>query len=234
MKVLSRIGNALIVVAAIFGGGVFAAECKKVQGVSISHELKTERNLICITYGDSGVVISVYQSGSSGAPIARNMEFLDVSDITDGSVRIEPSDGGFKIYLEYPKNIYVVGFGVDAAFVSESFMQIKLDAVDSDNPPQLIKLVLNSNVMAGLKFDTLTNSQAFDQGALRLAQPLNARVTANKAGVSYLPSTTILPSQYLSQGELVEISDFRSGWVKIYYQGDGYKVDGWIPLVDIL
>ncbi|WP_460056225.1 hypothetical protein [Pseudomonas sp. S2_D06] len=234
MTVSSKIGKALFVVIVMFGGEVFAGDCKRDQGVLISHELKTEGNLICIAYSDNDVVISVYQLGALGALMAKNIKLLDVADIAEESVRLEPSGSGFKIYLEYPKNIYVVGFGADAAFVSESFTQIKLDAIEVTAPPQHIKLVLNPDVMAGLRFETLTVSQAFDQGALRLGHPLSVRITAKKSNVSFLPNAPGLPTQYLARGAKVEISDFRSGWVKISYQANEHQVDGWIPLVDIL
>ncbi|MNM58004.1 hypothetical protein D3C81_692230 [compost metagenome] len=234
MKISSKIGNALFVAAVVFGGAVFAGECKTDRGWLLSHELKAVSNLICITYDDNDVVMSVYQLGELGALVAKNTKFLDVADIAEGGVRVEPSGDGFKIYLEYPKNIYVVGFGMDAAFVFESFTQIKLDAIEAGGPPQHIKLELDSNVMAGLRFETLTISQAFDQSALRLGHPLSTRITALKANVSLLPNALGLPTQYLERGDKVEIIGFHSGWVEISYQGNNHQVDGWIPMVDIL
>jgi hypothetical protein len=234
MRVSSKLGKLLVVVVMMFGGGVFAGECKKDPGLLISHELKTERNLICIAYSDNDVVISVYQLGARRALLAKNVTLLDSAEISEGAVRLEPSGDGFKIYLEYPNNIYVVKFGVDAAFVSESFAQIKLEAIKADSAPQHINLVLNSNVMAGLRFETLTMLQAFDQRALSLGQPLSARITAQKTDVSFSPSPSDLSTQYLVRGDKVWISDFHSGWVKISYQASDHQVDGWIPLAEIL
>jgi hypothetical protein len=234
MKVSSKIGKALFAAVIMFGGAAFAGECKTDRGVLLSHELKALSNLVCITYDDNEVVVSVYKLGEHGALVAKNTTLLDVTDIAEGAVRIEPSDDGFKIYWEYPKNMYVVGVGVDAGFISESFTQIKLDAIEAGTSPQHINLELNSNVMAGLKFETLTISQAFDQTALHLGHPLSARITAQKANISMLPNAAGESDHYLERGDKVEIVGFRSGWVKISYHGKSYQVDGWIPMVDIL
>jgi len=235
MRSSSKIGKAaLVLVLAMFGGVAFAGECKRDQGELISHELKTKSNLICIAYSDDGVVMSIYRLGALEVPLARNMKFLDVDDIAEESVRLEPSGDGFKIYLEYPKNIYVVEFGLDASSVSGSFTQIKLNAVEASSPPQHMNLVLNASVMAGLRFETLTISQIFDQSVLHLGHPLSARITAQKSNVSPSPNATSLPAQYLTLGDKVEINDFHNGWVKISCRANENQVEGWIPLVDVL
>jgi hypothetical protein len=203
--------------------------------VVVFHKLKTEKNLICIAREDKKVVVSVHNNTGESIQVLRNLTLLDESDVDEETVRLEQFGNGFKIYFEYPKNIYLVGFDADAKHVAESYVLIKLDAVAPDSPPQLISLVVDSKQLAGLNFETLTKEQVFDKSLLDLEKPLNARITAQRAQVSYFPNGENFSDKYLVKGDSVNVIDFKNGWIKVQYETPGCpENNGWVLLADIL
>ena len=236
MKISSEIGKMLAVVIMLMTFGVLAEECKKsTSGLIVSHELKTEDNLICIARNNKKVVILVYKSGWDDIPISRNVTLLDESDIAEEVVRLESYGDGFKIYFEYPNNIYMVGFDADAKHVAESHALIKLNAVASDAPPQQISLVVDQKQLAGLSFETLTKGQVFDQSILSLERAFNTVITAQKTQISYSPNVSSFSEMNLVQGDSVNVIDFKDGWVKVQYKTLNHlESSGWILLADIL
>ncbi|MDZ5433235.1 hypothetical protein T3H00_11255 [Pseudomonas fluorescens] len=136
MKTSSKIGKTLVAAAMALSLEAFADECKKNASSPLAPlELKTKANLICIVPGNGEAVIYVYSEDERTVPISKNTKLLDEPDLVDDIVRLEPSGDGFKIYLEYPNNIYLVGFDVNAQNVAESQMLIKLSGNSPDTPP---------------------------------------------------------------------------------------------------
>lgn len=236
MKISSKIGKVLAVVVVLMTFGVLAEECKKsTSSLVISHELKTEKNLICIARNNKEVVILIYESGGGDIPISRNVTLLDESDIAEEAVRLESSGDGFKIYFEYPNNIYLVGFDADAKHITGSYTLIKLNAVASDVPPQQMSLVVAPKQLARLSFETLTKGQVFDQSILSLERPFSTIITAQKTQVSYSPNASNFSEMNLVQGDSVNVIDFKDGWIKVQYKTLSYlENSGWILLADIL
>jgi hypothetical protein len=76
---------------------------------------------------------------------------LEKSDIAEEVVRLEPFSDGFRMYLEYPNNIYIVRVDADAEHIVESSVLVKINAVVPDAPPQQMSLVLTSNVLSALR-----------------------------------------------------------------------------------
>lgn len=236
MKTSSKIGKALAIIIMLMACGVLAEECKKsTSNLIISHELKTEKNLVCIARNNKEVVILVYRNSLEDIPISRNVTLLDEADIAEEAVRLESSGDGFKIYFEYPNNVYLVGFDVDAKHVTGSYTLIKLNAVASGAPPQQMSLVVAPKKLAGLSFETLTKGQIFDQSMLGLEQPFSTVITAQKTQVYYSPSASSFSEMNLVQGDSVNVIDFKDGWIKIQYKTLNYlENSGWILLADIL
>ncbi|KJZ42469.1 hypothetical protein [Pseudomonas fluorescens] len=237
MRVSSKIGKVLAVTVMLMTFGVLSEECMRDNSnLQVSHELKTKKNLICIVRGNDEVVIFVYRNSEKNVPLSRNVMLLEKSDIAEEVVRLEPFSDGFRMYLEYPNNIYIVGVDADAEHIVESSVLVKINAVVPDAPPQQMSLVLTSNVLSALRFETLTRSQAFDQGVLSLEKPLSARITAQKTKVSYLPGLSSLSEMHLAQGDSVDVVGFKGGWIKINYKAsnDLHESSGWVLLADIL
>jgi hypothetical protein len=236
MKILSKIGNALAASAIFMSLNAIAGECKtSTPDQIISHELKTERNLICIVRNNGKAVIFIYRDNDYISPYAKNTTLLDESDLTDDIVRLEPSNDGFKIYLEYPNNIYLLGFDVDARRVVESNVLIRISGFSPNTPPQQLHLSLTSEQRARLKFDTLAKEDAFDQELLSLQHPLNVVITTKNSKISHSPNIFYISDKYLTHGAQVKIIAFKNGWVKI--QGSPSQNNrqvGWIPIADVL
>lgn len=236
MKISSKIGRVLVAVTMLIAFEALANECKKsISSSRVFHQLKTEKNLICIVSDNGKVVISVYRNNEGGAPISKNAVLLDESDLADDAVRLEPAGDGFQIFLEYPNNIYLVGFDADAQRVVESYVLIRLNSISPSAPPQQMLLALTSEQRAALKFESLAKANVFDQERLSLEQPLDAVITAKKSQVSYFFNESSSSGNYLIYGDDVKVVDFNSGWIKIRYGSSQHNErSGWVPLADIL
>ncbi|WP_223533263.1 MULTISPECIES: hypothetical protein [unclassified Pseudomonas] len=235
MKTSNKIGKALAVAITLIIFGVSAEECKSTSSLITPHKLETKKNLICITKNNEEIAIFVYRNDGGGTPISRNTTLLDESDITEGSMRLESSSDGFQIYFEYPNNIYLIGFDIDAKHITKSYSLIKLNAASPDTPPKQMKLVVTSKQLAELHFETLTKRQVFGQNALNLEQPFNAIITTRKAQILHNPNSISFSGMHLIQGDSVRVIDFKNGWIKIQHESlDHLDDSGWILLADIL
>lgn len=236
MKISSRIGRVLVAVTTLIAFEVLAGECKEsVSSSFVSHQLKTEVNLICIASENGKVVISVFRDNERVVPVSKNSVLLDESDLAGDVVRLEPLGDGFQVFLEYPNNIYLVGFDVDAQRVVESYVLIRLNAISPNALPQQIRLTLTSEQRAALKFEALAKGDVFNQELLKLEQPLNAVITSKKSQVSSLPSASSSSDTYLTHGDSISVIGFNSGWIKVQYRSSQHNEhSGWVPLADIL
>lgn len=236
MKVSSRIGSFIAALIMAFAFGVSAGECdEKDISAKFSHTLKTDDNLICIGTRDDRVEISVYRNDGEATPVSQNSILLENSDIEDETVRLEPYNNGFQIYLEYPTSIYLIEFDSDAKHLVGSYISMKLRSTALDLPPQKITLALSPQKLGSLKFDSLTKSLAFDQIFLTIKQSLRTTVTAQRTDILVLPKESSSSKGYLVLGESVEVVNYENGWIGVNYKNsDHIKVSGWIRLSDIL
>jgi hypothetical protein len=236
MSLSRKVGECLFVLAAVVATKSFAGECaEKTSNSYVTHELRTERNLICIIRGGEGAEIYLYEGGGAGRLISRNEALLSEFDRVEDIVRLEPSGNGFQIYFEYPSNVYLVAFDADALHVKRSAVSVRMTSVSSLVPSQVFSLVMSSSYLGGLDFRSISYGEIFDRGFLILENRFETYITAESSQISTSPNDLGLTGVFLKVGQRVEVLAFSDGWMKVRYEVAGISGSvGWVQMADIL
>lgn len=236
MSLSRRVGEYLFVLAALIASKSFAGECaEKTSSSYVTHELRTERNLVCIVRGGQGAEIYLYEGGGAGSLISRNEALLSEFDRVEDVVRLEPAGNGFQIYFEYPNNVYLVLFDADALSVKRSAVSVRMTSVNSLVSSQVFSLVMNSSYLEGLNFRSISYEEVFDPGFLTLEKKFETYITAVSSQISTSPNDLGLTGVFLKVGQRVEVLAFSEGWMKVRYEVKGFSGRvGWVQMADIL
>lgn len=240
----------LLLSLAIFASTAHAAPeqiCKELQqdADEIFQELSYADGIICVystATSNEHVTIRFFALESNiYKAIATNYTLIQLQDMQSSPPDISiTSKARFQITHAFPRDTYVIELEKQGPSIqiNKTYKSIILNSEITNQEPNIITLSAKRAQIKNMKFESLTQKQAFDSQSLELlpsSKGAQAIITSERALLFNNPDTESKTNSYLIRNDAVKLLEFKDNWLLVGYKPrKGAAIRKWIKITDIL
>jgi|GEM_PF-6823056 len=207
----------------------------------IFQEIIYKKWLACIyssTENKETVIIRFFKKEKNAYhTIAKNSTLLRPDEMHSNPPTLEATNQNrFQIVYSFPRDTYVIGLQAVGSKISLSkiYKSIRLNLPEED--PITITISKKESALEKLKFETITQANAFNSGSMQLSPTSigeKVKISAMKATLFNGPSPDKKTNSYLIKNDEIELIEVSGEWLYVRYKSKT-TIEKWINISDIL